>query len=91
MGPLVYASGPFSKTKLMTDIQNLIITVARIMERLYETNEIQDGKVTAQTAMRILGCGKNKLAELTTLYPIKDPEAKGHHRYFVEELFKIIG
>lgn len=60
----------------MTDTQRLLIVFSDVLNKLHEDKEIVNGKVTAQTAMKILKCGKSKLAELTQQHKIKDINEK---------------
>ncbi|HNB31672.1 MAG TPA: hypothetical protein PLD32_13195 [Saprospiraceae bacterium] len=74
----------------MTDTQRLLIVFSDVLQKLYNDGEIINGKVTAQIAMKLLNCGKSKLSELARKNNLKDPNETGHHRYFFNEVTKLI-
>lgn len=75
---------------MTADVKNLVEAVVGLTNLLHEKKEIRNQCVTAQTAMRILNCKKDKLSKLTKLYDLKDETSTTRYRYKFNKLITLI-
>lgn len=75
---------------MTADVKNLVEAVVGLTSLLHDKKEIRNQCVTAQTAMRLLKCKKDKLSKLTRLYDLKDETSKTRYRYKFNKLISLI-